>query len=84
MAMAQLASCSNNVAVVARNSAIPISTPPVMQVLSFRANVAAIQPFRVSRCGHWSSQAANATAFVRAVLANDAPVARDSSDEVRN
>lgn len=82
MAMAQLALCSNYVAVVARNAAIPVSTPPVMQV-PFRANVAAIQPFRVARCRHWSSHAANATAFVRPVLASDAPVSRDSSDEVR-
>lgn len=82
MAMAQLAG-SNHVVGVARSGASisPLVSPPVMQGLSFRANVAAIQSFRVSRCRHWSSQAANATAFVRAVLASDAPVARDGTDE---
>lgn len=63
---------------VARISAIPVSTTPVMQVLSFRANFAAIQPFRVSRCSNLTSM----TSFLRAVLASDAAVAQDGTDEV--
>jgi 2-C-methyl-D-erythritol 4-phosphate cytidylyltransferase len=71
-------------AAAAAGPGVSLSQGPRTQVLAFRANVGGIQPFRVSCCRQWSSRDEPVTAvtsFVRAVLANDAPVAREGTEE---
>lgn len=91
-AMAQFASSSVQGGMAARRSSVSVASgvslsqsPRTVQLLSFRGNVAVIKGFRVSCYRALSGRHEPATAvtsFVRAVLANDAPVAPDDTAEV--
>lgn len=93
--MAHFASPLQSGGIVATSGVVSASQAPratalasSVQLLSFRANVAVVKGFRVS-CRPWSSvsvpgrgQQQQPAAAVRAVLANDVPVARDGTHEV--